>query len=84
MGKIAKREINRSKTRADGLEVFETGFYRLQDVFECKSAGRNDVDVRKLLFPGKTSKRDFGQSEMSAKSPGVFEKRSYRLRNLFE
>ncbi len=56
MGEIAKHEIKRSKTRADDLEVFETGFYRVRDVFECKGAGGNEVGSRKSIYLSKRQK----------------------------
>jgi len=45
-----KIEVGRLETRtlAGVLEVFEMGFYRLQNVFECKNVGRNRLGSSKV------------------------------------
>jgi hypothetical protein len=44
--KTSKLEFARIRTRAVGLKTFQMGYYLSRDVFERKTASRNDVVVK--------------------------------------
>ena len=54
--KTSKLEFARTRTRAEGLETFQMGHYLSRNVFERKTAGRNDVVVKSWWVWVKNSK----------------------------
>jgi len=53
--KTKKRDFVQTRTRAEGLETFQMVLYRSRNVFERRTAGRNDLGGRELVDMVKNS-----------------------------
>jgi hypothetical protein len=54
--KTSKLEFAQTRTRAEGLEMFQMGYYLSEDVFERKTASQNNVVVKSWWVWVKNSK----------------------------